>query len=570
MNTTFGAWFVCGAFLMASSAIAQNSRKPVENTAAIPYRITGVVIDSKNAVPITHCHLTAALVPRSNTSVRQFPARLGTFECDEHGRFSIPLPSAGMWRVTASAPGYVTQAYDEHEEFSSGVVLTADAPTIDLRFRIAPEAVITGKVVDEAGEPVRRATVSLLALARAEPDGVQPPARTRGTAMTDDRGAYEFDNLPPGDYRIRVQAQVWYAVAAQPERPGASEEPAPDPSLDIAYPLTWYPGTSDANEAETISMKAGDSRMADLQLHPVPSMHLRILPSAGAMASERRIQPYPMVQRVGSDTNTGFVPVSVRVDSQGVMDIGGLTPGEYEISMQEPGEPRAPALVHVVAGSAQMVDMNAPSAMASVSIQVEGVPEADSVPIGLFDPVTGRNAARHGVAFLLRHGVMQRRQESNSRVVEVPPGRYQVAVEGRPDLYVTGVTAQSATAAGELVSVPSGSSTLVVHVAKGKAALTGFVTKQGKPLAGAMVVLVPATLGEPKAINIIRRDQSNTDGSYDLYDVLPGQYILLAIDNGWHVNWRDAATLQRYMMNGVAVDLAPTANVKQDVEAQVP
>lgn len=555
---------------MAASATAQNSWKPVENTEAIPYRITGVVVGSSNAGPVAHCHLTAALVPRSNTSVRQFPASLGTLDCDTHGRFSIPLPSAGMWRVTASAPGYVTQAYDEHEEFSSGVVLTPAAPTMDLRFRIPPEGVISGKVVDEAGEPVRRATVSLLALAKAGPDGVRPPARTRGTAMTDDRGAYEFDNLPPGDYRIRVQAQVWYAVAAQPQRPGASDEPVPDPSLDVAYPLTWYPGTSDPNEAETISMKAGDSRTAALQLHPVPSIHLHILPSAEAMASGRRVQPYPMVQRVDTDTNTGFVPVSVRVDSQGVMDIGGLTPGEYEISMQGPGEPQAPALVNVVSGSAQMVDMNAPSAMANVSIQVEGVPEADSVPIGLVDPETGRNAARRGVAFLLRRGVMQRRQQTNSRVVEVPPGRYQVAVEGRPDLFVTGVTAQSATAAGELVSVPSGSSTLVVHVAKGKAALTGFVTKQGKPLAGAMVVLVPVTLGEPKAINIVRRDQSNTDGSYDLYDVLPGQYILLAIDDGWQVNWRDAATLQRYMMNGVPVDLAPAANVKQDVEAQAP
>jgi len=52
--------------------------------------------------------------------------------------------------------------------------------------------------------------------------------------------------------------------------------------------------------------------------------------------------------------------------------------------------------------------------------------------------------------------------------------------------------------------------------------------------------------------------------------VLRGQYILLAIGNGWQVNWRDGATLQRYMMNGVPVDLAPAANAKQDVDAQAP
>ncbi|HZY62775.1 MAG TPA: carboxypeptidase regulatory-like domain-containing protein [Edaphobacter sp.] len=540
---------------------------------AAPFRITGVVVGTNDGAPVSHCHLTATQVPRNNTSVRQFPAPLETFDCDEHGRFSIPLPSAGMWRVTASAPGYVTQAYNEHEEFSSGIVLTTAVPTMDLRFRIAPEGVITGKVLDEAGEPVRRARVSLLKLAAGGADEAQPQARTRGAATTDDRGVYEFDNLPPGDYRIRVQAQVWYAVAAQPQRQGVNEGSEADPSLDVVYPLTWYPGTSDANEAETISLRAGDNHEADLQLHPVPSMHLRIMPSAEVAANGRRIQAYPMVERVSSDGNAGFVPVSIRVNSQGVMDIGGLTPGQYEITMQAPGERRPPALVDVVPGSAQVLDPSAPSAMANVSIQVEGIPEpeASSVQIGLFDPETGRSIARRSPAFLLTNGVMHQRREVNGEhVLEVPPGHYQVAIEGRPDLFLTDVTAQFATATGKLVTVPSGNSMLVVHVAKGKSSLQGFVMHKGKPVEGAMVVLVPATLGEATGINIIRRDQSNTDGSYDLYDVLPGQYILLAIDDGWHVNWRDASTLQRYMMNGTPIDLAPAANIKQDVEAQAP
>jgi hypothetical protein len=85
-----------------------------------------------------------------------------------------------------------------------------------------------------------------------------------------------------------------------------------------------------------------------------------------------------------------------------------------------------------------------------------------------------------------------------------------------------------------------------------------------------MVLLVPASLGDPASITILRRDQTNTDGSFDLADILPGQYILLAIDHGWQINWSDPSTLRGYLMRGVPVDLTSSANVSQNIEAQAP
>lgn len=549
-------------------ATAQNKALP-----AGPYLITGIAISSTDGSPIPHCHLTATLVPRGSGTGRQFPAPVGSFDADEHGRFSIPLPSAGMWRLSASARGYVTQAYDEHELFSSGIVLTTVSPVIDLHFRLSPEAVITGAVLDEAGEPVRNARVSLLALHASGPDSVQPPARTRASVSTDDRGSYEFDNLPPGDYRINVQAQVWYAVAAQPRRPDAVDQPL-DPSLDVTYPLTWYPGTSDPATAETIGLRAGDSHQADFQLLPVPSVHLRILPEAEPMENGRHVQAYPMIERISPGSGGGFVPISTHIDPQGVIDVGGLAPGQYEIRMQGPGQAIKPAVVEVGAGHVQTLDMSAPSTVASVSIRMDGIPEeeASSVQVIFIDPETGRSAARSGGgAYVLSGALLHQRKESSvGDVVEVPPGRYEVVLNGRPNLYLTGITAQSAEAAGRTVRVPSGNSTLTLHIADGRATLSGVATLESKPSVGAMVLLVPATLGDPAGLNIIRRDQTNTDGSFDLNDVLPGQYILIAIDHGWQINWRDPATLRSYIMHGIPIELTSTANRKQDIEAQAP
>lgn len=543
-------------------------------TKAVPattYRITGTLINGSDGSPVAHGHLTATLVSRASTLERHFPAPVGTFDADPHGHFSIDLPSAGMWRLMASAHGYVSQAYDEHELFSSGIVLTAAAPMLDIQFRISPEAAITGRVLDEAGEAVRNARVSLLAVPPIGPDSVQPPARTRGTTSTDDRGTYEFDELPPGDYRLSVQAQVWYAVAAQSRR---SDQPALDSSLDVVYPLTWYPGTSDPTSVESITLHAGDIHQADFQLTPIPSVHLHILPDTSATLNGQGVQSYPMIERISPDSRGGFVPVSVHKDAQGAMDVSGLAPGKYEIRMQERGQMATPAFIDVTTGSVQTLDMNATAMVANVTVHMDGIDEneARSVHVNLIDPETGRDVAGGGRrgSFVLSGALLHRREEAADQVMEVPPGRYKVVLEDQPNLYLSGIKAQSAQVSGRFVTLPSGNSTLTLHVSTGRAALTGVATIQGKPSVGAMVLLIPTTLGDPDGLSIIRRDQTNTDGSFDLNEVLPGQYILVAIDHGWQVNWRDPSTLRGYMMHGVPIDLAAAAKLKQDIEAQLP
>ena len=93
---------------------------------------------------------------------RFFPAPANnTVDADDNGHFSIPLPSAGAWALTATARGYASGAYEQHQQYSSAIVLTPEAPTYDLVFRLPPEASITGIVLDEAGEPVRNAQVAL-------------------------------------------------------------------------------------------------------------------------------------------------------------------------------------------------------------------------------------------------------------------------------------------------------------------------------------------------------------------------------------------------------------------------
>jgi hypothetical protein len=91
-----------------------------------------------------------------------------------------------------------------------------------------------------------------------------------------------------------------------------------------------------------------------------------------------------------------------------------------------------------------------------------------------------------------------------------------------------------------------------------------------KPSIGAMVLLVPAGLDDPGSFTLAARDQTNTDGSFELPNVIPGQYILIAIDHGWNVNWSDPSTLRGYLTQGVPLDIKPGATVKQSIDGQAP
>ena len=553
------------------------------------YEITGVVINSVGGDPVPHCHLTPNLVGRRGPvgrggfGIRQFPAQDNGFDCDLRGHFTVTLPSAGAWRLTASARGFVSQAFDEHEGYySSDIVLTAEAPTKDIEFRLSPEATITGVVLDEAGEPVRNAQIMLQNVPPPSPGGPQPVGATRGSARTDDRGMYELANLSPGEYRLSIHAVPWYTVGGQTLLPAnANTDTSLDPSLDFAYPLTWFPGVSDASLAETIVLHAGDTRQADFHLVPIPSIHMRIL--TPPRVNNAPAPTVPIVQQIGTGGGgQNFVQVTTRMDQSGQIDVGGLTPGVYQVRLAGPNQEGHSALVEVTANSARTLDLTAPSRdMARISLRFDSVADSDSnsgqgrnggVQVTLIDTDTQRgsfssNGTEGGGPGLARR---DQRDPSADRIIEVPPGRYEVVLNGRPNIFLTGLTAKGAETAGRYVTVGAGESTLTVHVASGRASLSGIATLEGKPCVGAMVLLVPITIEDPNSITVLLRDQTNTDGSFELANIIPGQYILVAIDHGWQINWGDRSTLRRYLMQGVPVELRSSAIVKQNITAEVP
>ena len=107
---------------------------------------------------------------------------------------------------------------------------------------------------------------------------------------------------------------------------------------------------------------------------------------------------------------------------------------------------------------------------------------------------------------------------------------------------------------------------LSITAVEGEGEIHGVALREGKETAGAMVVLVPA---DPVHNQVLfRRDQSDSDGTFILGNIAPDTYTLLAIQDGWDLEWSKPEVLQKFMAQGEAMIVAPKGKYSVKVKVQ--
>ena len=107
------------------------------------------------------------------------------------------------------------------------------------------------------------------------------------------------------------------------------------------------------------------------------------------------------------------------------------------------------------------------------------------------------------------------------------------------------------------MTIAAGSTASIsVTATAGSIVVQGITKRAGKPFAGAMVVLVPKDVEGNR--DLFRRDQSDLDGTFSLRDVTPGKYTLVAIENGWDLDWSQAEVIAVYARHGRAMEVTDT------------
>ncbi|HEY6268730.1 MAG TPA: hypothetical protein VIX11_10560 [Candidatus Acidoferrum sp.] len=81
-----------------------------------------------------------------------------------------------------------------------------------------------------------------------------------------------------------------------------------------------------------------------------------------------------------------------------------------------------------------------------------------------------------------------------------------------------------------------------------------------------MILLIPQDADQNPAL--FHRDQSDSDGSFSMAPLFPGRYTLLAVENGWDLEWSNPAVFFNYLPSGLPVEIKPNAAANFNAKVQ--
>ena len=152
--------------------------------------LRGVVVAADTGAPVRRAQVRAASSESGDTR---------TTLTDEQGRFDLRELAGGHYTLTASKGGFITLQYGQRRPGEPGtpVDLAAGRTIEKLVIGLPRGSVITGRIVDEFGEPLTGAQVQVLRYVWVSGARTLQPAG--GADRTDDQGTYRIFGLQPGE-----------------------------------------------------------------------------------------------------------------------------------------------------------------------------------------------------------------------------------------------------------------------------------------------------------------------------------------------------------------------------------
>jgi len=545
----FGFWLAMAG--VAGGAQSPSSMLQKSYGEGQGFKIAGTVVNE----------VTGAALARVKVSIADTRARAQRIEMvtGEGGHFEFTGVPAGKYALQGTRRGYITSSYEQHEQYSTAIVTGPEFATEKLVLRLMPMALITGHVLDESGDPVRNARVRLFL---ENHSGGMSRVTAVNQAVSDDRGYFDFSLLHPGTYFASVIATPWYEVHPVNARATGEAGQRTSPALDVAYPTTYYGGAMEAESATPIELKGGDRQEVDVRLNPVPALHVMFHVPVEEQGQRQDFRTAILQKRVFDSmefVQAGMLPAV----SPGVYELTGVPAGRYDVRIgrASSGEEQFSEMDLVHDG--QDLNTTQGETLGKLKVTVK-LPREEPLPkqyaVGL------RDSRQRIVAF--QPGDASR----DASFEAVRPGKYAIVVVSPGKMYsVVRTISGAGEVAGHEVNIASGAGLEVTaELVVGEVGIAGVVEKNGKPMSGAMVALVPHDPEEH--VELFRRDQSDFDGTFFLRGVIPGKYTVVAVEDAWGFEWLKAAVLARYVQHGknviIGESMRGTVHLPDTVEVQ--
>jgi uncharacterized GH25 family protein len=449
---------------------------------------------------------------------------------DNQGAFEFREVEPGSYTLECSHSGYVPFSYGQKDPRVPAPSITVNPGQTrnDLDFQLSRGGVISGKVLDEDGEPLAEVEVATF-VRRYIGRRVAYVPTSSGT--TDDRGAYRIYDLSPGKYLVM-----------------ASYRTDAERSDGYRYRSVVFPATTSLGEGQRIDVSnGGEVSGIDFQLRPSPTFVLsgRVVDSStGQVAAGGRVSlgngdgvrggSSGQIQRDGSFTVRGLFPGRYQMT---IMGQGGGGGGNISVIID--GAPGGGRSVGMGSGrTTKVFDMPA----GDVKGYVATIDHPETVR-GKIVVETGQFTARGARVSLTPRNEQspgapagQINDDLTFEIQNVPPGEYNVNIASRgaagtpsAPFYIREVRVnnQDVSDGGLVVAAGAVGQVEVVLDFTGGAVTGRILDDKDLPVIGS-VILVTSDEKKRADDRYSRTGNSDQNGQFSFTAVVPGDYLLLA------------------------------------------
>ncbi len=536
--------------------------------AAQPAGLEGTVVNQATGQPLAGVHVRLVTGDFTDSGADQIV--YGAIS-DRAGHFSVTNMKPGIYVVIPERAGFVAAPSAKPATPVTFVPLKPGQQLAGYKLEMTPHATISGRVVDEYGDPVQHVAVQLEPVAGGAQ--IDPFAGWQSNA-TDDRGEFHMVTAP-GRYYLKAP-NFPYQRESAPEIRTDGTSAAP-------YAGTYYPSAASTSAASIVQAAPGQD-IAGLEIRltrgtaaagPGSTFTIGGIVTGApdnAMASVLLLQ--------GENPEQMYNSRGVAAGPDGKFVFRGVQPGSYRLSAHYSSGKTSllSQPVDLTLGSSDQTNLQlvlAPAEEITGTLEITGDAQpaapAEKRTVRL-DPAFPFNTSGNPETI---GGEVD--TKGAFRIGNVAPGHFVPVVDPLPEnAYIQSVTLDNTPVPDNILDLSRGvkGSRIKITVSRNGAQVSGTVLdKDGQPLLSPLVMVCLAS--DPSKLGEIQPDDQHrvTEGKYTIKAIRPGKYRLFALDvltlasDAPDANSDDDELMKSFFNSAEEIEIKPGDRIVKDLKA---
>jgi protocatechuate 3,4-dioxygenase beta subunit len=544
--------------------------------------ISGTVTRADTHLPLKNAQVTImgrgeSASEAGDVDDESFQGYQSSTNTDEKGHFEFADLAAGTYFLRAAHTGMVMKG---PQSGGTQLIRLQAGQSQNLSLIMLPGGAITGRVLNEEGEPMQNVSVTAMHYVYTVAGRHLTEAKR---ATSDDKGEYRLFSLRPGSYLLMAdttrssfeEGGVAMALGTH-QRAGAAKK-----QDEKIYAPTYFQNESSPEQATRILLKPGDETQADFTLARVAGHHVSgkvsglIVPKAADKPEQ--FKSFVMARRPGSPFPVAYALV---VDKDSTFDLGPIAPGKYTLSAMQPeAEGTVTGSKDVVVSSTDVTGINISLHAGTTNIRgvirAEGDSKLDYSKLFVVSmPFTDPESADTLEAYGGSSGSAEVAKDGSFKLDVEPSGKlYQLVLAARSSGLEDWFTSKVLFGGKDVMEsglkiADAEQRTVEVIVSDKGATIEGTVLGgEKKPFPNAEVIALPYDPKLRKSYALLQKTTADQQGHFKLRGVRPGEYIAFALEDPQERPFTEDTFLKQ---NSAQVQTVKAeAGSKQKLELQV-